>query len=428
MRVFNELTKRFCNKSGMVRCVIDINDNYIEFGYYPLSHDQLMPIYFNYSGSIDYEVCDVVYILNKEENFKYLTFSNATGYYIITRQYSTERLNKHIYIKGQGNFPYSFKKYYEALESFVLFHNKQEIISKTNFNLSKYLKYTFGLEFETSCGYIPENICFRDGLIPLRDGSISGIEYSTVVLNGNDGLNLLKQQTDTLSKYTYFNKECALHIHLGGYPVNQKAIFTLYSLCILLERHLLSFIPRYSFQTSLYKKTQKDYCNTLPRVDNFNDLYEMIANQKYKGSLTDPHPYDVERNHKWECHSRYVWCNLLNMVCFDKCKTVEFRFLRPTFNFNKIYLWLAIFNAILMYAEMLFKKIEDKSDSEIINFLHKENINFETIINSVYPKRFADNVIQGINKLSIIIVNQDHNEDFCGRDTFFDDELFTSIF
>ena len=81
-----------------------------------------------------------------------------------------------------------------------------------------------------------------------------------------------------------------------------------------------------------------------------------------------------------------------------------------------------------MYAEMLFKKIEDKSDSEIINFLHKENITFETIINSVYPKRFADSVIQGINKLSIIIVNQDHNEDFCGRDTFFDDELFTSIF
>ena len=77
-----------------------------------------------------------------------------------------------------------------------------------------------GFEFETSAGIIPEEIALRDGLVPLRDGSISGLEYSSVVLTpDNDGLSLLKQQLETLRQYTSFNKECALHIHFGKFPM-----------------------------------------------------------------------------------------------------------------------------------------------------------------------------------------------------------------
>lgn len=428
MRVFNELTNRFCNRSGMKRCIKTINDNYIEYGYYPTSFNGFLLILFNYSKDIQHEECDVVCLVDNEENRKYLEFSNLSGYYFIKRQFSKELAFRHMHLKGRGSFPYSFRKYYEALESFNLFNGKQVVLQNKQYNLSKYLKYTFGIEFETSCGYLPEDICFRDGLIPLRDGSIGGLEYSTVVMNGNNGLNLLKQQTDSLTKHTYFNKECALHMHFGGYPVNEKAIFTLYCVCVYLEQHLSRYIPRYSFKTSMYKKTEKDYCNELPRVESFKMLYEHIANQKYQGSLIEPHPNDVERNHKWDCHSRYVWCNLLNMVCFDKCKTVEFRFLRPTFNFNKIYLWIAIFNGILLFAEKKYKKVENDSDLAIANYIRRSFRNIDDIINEVYPKEFADNVIFGLNKLEISVMNQSNNEDYCGKDTFFDDELFTDIF
>ena len=428
MRVFNEFTRRFCSKNLVTRCITNIYDDYIEFGYYPRGTTDLMPILFNYSKSPDHDECDVIQIVNNENNLKKLVFSNLSGYYIIPFQFSEKLLFRHINIKGRGNFPYSFRRYYEALESFNIFDGKQVAVNNIEYNLSKYLKYTFGLEFETSCGYIPENLCFRDGLIPLRDGSIGGLEYSTVVLDGNKGLNLLKQQTDTLNKHTFYNKECALHIHLGGFPVNEKYIFTLYCICVCLERNLIEFIPRYSFKTSLYKKTEKDYCNELPRVGTFSQLYQYIAEKKYNGSLIEPHPHDIERNHKWDCHSRYVWCNLLNMVCFDKCKTVEFRFLRPTFNFNKIYLWLAIFNGILLYAEKQTKKLESKSDERIINSIYESKLTLSSIIHDVYPESFAKNIDLGLDKLRVVVENQSNNEDYCGKDTFFDDEIFTDIF
>ena len=121
------------------------------------------------------------------------------------------------------------------------------------YTLSKYLKYTFGLEFETSMGYIPEDICFRDGLIPLRDGSISGLEYSTVVLNGNDGLSLLKQELESLKEYTAFNKECSLHIHLGGFPLDPNAIIRAQTLCRLLEKDISQLVPSLTFRSSEYE-------------------------------------------------------------------------------------------------------------------------------------------------------------------------------
>ena len=39
------------------------------------------------------------------------------------------------------------------------------------------------------------------------------------------------------------------------------------------------------------------------------------------------------------------------MLCYEGPKTIEFRFLRPTFNFTKVYTWLLVFNAILKTAE-----------------------------------------------------------------------------
>jgi hypothetical protein len=116
------------------------------------------------------------------------------------------------------------------------------------------------------------------------------------------------------------------------------------------------------------------------------------------------------------------------MVCFDKCKTVEFRFLRPTFNFNKIYLWLTIFNGILLYAEKQAKKLESKSDERIINTIYESKLTLSSIMHDVYPESFAKNIDLGLDKLRVVVENQSNNEDYCGKDTFFDDEIFTDIF
>ena len=125
------------------------------------------------------------------------------------------------YCRGR-NFPYHFRKEYEAVNNLETFKDRQKVRYDFEFPIENFIKYSFGLEFETSNGIIPEEICFADGLIPLRDGSISGNEYSTVVLQGHKGFNLLYQQLETLRKYTRFDKECSLHIHFGGFPLEPK--------------------------------------------------------------------------------------------------------------------------------------------------------------------------------------------------------------
>lgn len=427
MKIFNITLNKMAGVRNTRRAVVHINEdtNVIEFGYVSNSDPNLINIIFKTNERIG--GLSRQWLLINDNTKDKIEWSNQDGYYFIPSQYSEEEVLRMTNVFGHGGFPYNFERHYEAAESFNIFDCKQVVRNETNYNLSKYLKYTFGVEFETSMGYVPEKLCFEDGIIPLRDGSISGLEYSTVVLQGNIGLNLLKQQVDDLSKYTFFNKECALHIHMGGYPVDPKAIFVLYTVMCLLEEDIYNIVPAWTFNTARYKKSGKDYCKFLPRFASFNSLYEGIANQRFLGDLYQPHPYDVDRQHKWECHSRYVFFNILNMLCYRSCKTVEFRFLRPTFNYNKITLWLYIFNGILMYAEKLSESIKNLNDLDIIKYIRDHRPYLKDIMSSVYPTDVASKVNLGITKLNIAVRNQNANEDYIGKDIELENRLFTEI-
>lgn len=369
----------------------------------------------------------ITYLLALNSNTRAkIFFSKRQGVYLLKDQYTESERQIETNTLGQGNFPYTIAKYYEALESFDLFKDKQIKTFDKHFELSKYLHYTFGIEYETSEGYIPEDKCFDYGLIPLRDGSISGIEYSTVVMKGEYGLNLIDHQINILKSHTFFNKECSLHMHFGGYPLEPMAIWALYRVCYYLQEEMQGFLPKYTYITSEYKKSGKDYCKKLLNYVNFNDLYENIANQKFFGSLTQPHPNDCERNHKWDCRSRYTCVNLVNLLCYDKCKTVEFRFLRPTLNFKKVYFWIAIFNAILDYSKNVFEK-SDKTEKGIERIIFEDNTSIPAVLYTVYPQEFAEKVISFTDMLYIAIDNQTANEDYYGRDVELEDRLINTI-
>ena len=68
---------------------------------------------------------------------------------------------------------------------------------------------TFGLEFETIKGSIPAKKCNDLGLLPLRDGSVSGIEYVTIPLKGKKGVQTVVDVTKELKKRTKFDKNCS---------------------------------------------------------------------------------------------------------------------------------------------------------------------------------------------------------------------------
>ena len=432
-KIIDEKTRTFIDEEseGYIRGIVHISDNYVEFGWFKLSPDNIVILLnrnCNWGGS---GRCHGIFTGISREALPGLIWSNKLGYYIQASSLSPEDILRHKLIRGQGDFPYQFPKHYEAVESFHLFKDAQTVLEDVEYPLSKHLGYTFGLEFETSMGYIPQEKCFRDGLIPLRDGSITGIEYSSVVLEGNRGLNLLKQELNTLKEYTKFNKECALHIHMGGFPVNPTAIYALYSLWYAVERELLNkhLIPELSFYTSMYKANHKDYCNMLSdEVTSFEELFKMITGKKYLGSLVQPHPADVRKAAKWNIKARYSGLNLVNMLCYKGPKTVEFRFLRPSFNFRKITLWLYILNAVLKYAEKLAKEWQETDHSSTENMItwvvYEKYKGLTRILENQYDYETYSYLIKELDLLKMSVEAQSANGDRCGRDVEFEDELF----
>lgn len=107
----------------------------------------------------------------------------------------------------------------------------------------------------------------------------------------------------------------------------------------------------------------------------------------------------------------YYWLNIINSLCYNVNKTIEFRFLRPTYNFHKIVLWIYIFNAILQYAE---------SDHTITN------IDLCTILKTIYPANIYAELNKGLQALLSLKAKQEELKDFIGLKADLDNVYFTS--
>lgn len=408
MQVFDEITRRWINYRNCAKIVIQQLPDQVIFGYTSKPERSVKVLIKDSDGCENYFGIDLS--LYKGE----LLYSKKRGVYFSPIHFNSASILEEQLIKGSGDFPYVLTRKYEAVENFDVFEGKQKIKDlKTVYPLAKYLEYTFGLEFETSQGYVPEDICYRDGLIPLRDGSITGPEYSTVILKEGEGISLLHQQVETLKEYTSFNKECSLHIHLGGYPLKTDSIFRLYCVCKCIEPELERILPTLTFRSGEYKSNGKDYCKKLARYNSFEDMYLHLVGRQFFGSFTQAHPDDKERKRKWNISTRYYWCNFINALCYQVNKTIEFRFLRPTYNFKKILLWLYIFNGILKYAEKYY--------------IPGSCMDLSDIMNKCYPPEVAEELCLGIRKLWVLKINQQTNGDYIGAEVWMEDELFNNL-
>lgn len=423
MEVFNITTQKFEDDEELCRVLISINEGLFELGYCSYDDPRLVEcdIPLN-NGNRYFNNANISYALLSPELENYIIYAPYIGKYIYKYMYNSKDLLKLTTLYGRGNFPYSIDREYEAVNCLNQFKGRQTIINKQTPPIAQYFKYSLGVEFETYAGYIPEHICFRDGLIPLRDGSLDGgIEYSTIVLNGQDGFNLLSQQIDTLNKYTLFNKECSLHFHFGNFPVTDKAIWALYLLWKSILPQISNMLPLYTFNTAKYKESGKDYCKQLPNYTSFFELYTGLAHQRYFGSLCQPHPKDPEKRAKWNINTRYYDLNLINMLCYNSPKTIEFRFLRPTYNKHKIYFWLYIFNAILHSAESIAEKCKDFNEVHCA-CLHTD-LSIENILFSTYNSKLANKIIADMAILRNVVEIQNSINDYIGARTDIEDKF-----
>lgn len=394
--VFNETSRSWepIDRQTIVRGIVYWDDNYIEYGYF----DRLKE---------DWRVVE-----DEEGFFSNILLRNCKHPIYFNRSkgcYSLTEPDNNI-VFAHGSFPYSFERHYSTRYLEEMFQAKNQVKENIIYNYIDELPYTFGLEFETAAGYIPEEELYRVGLIPLRDGSISGLEYSTIVLGGDKGLNILREQIDVLKEYTIFDKECSLHIHYGSFTLTPEVLLRLNNLFATSD--IASYAVPWAFTTSNYKKNGKDYCKMNSSFMSFNNMYKKLVGRAYFGDLYQPHPSDTSGDRKWNILSRYKALNLINAMCYDHNKTAEFRFLRPTYNFDKILVWLFVLGAYIKYAEDLKNKAI-------------KNISLNRIISTVYSTKLSNMLIRALFLQKEVVQTQSLVQDFYGMRVDIEDQILT---
>lgn len=230
--------------------------------------------------------------------------------------------------------------------------------------------FTFGLEFETTKGTIPSWKLFELGLIPVRDGSISGFEYTTVPLQGAKGLQTIENICNALAEHCLMDYSCSLHIHVGNVRNDKLYLLAVYAAAVKVQQEMFSIVPLFKRNQKESLGSQKDYCKALPplaigtftskdmdkqkefiaKVENdFKVLFKFLSggfdlNKDYN---RNNHP---QGNQKWNQLARYHWLNLMNMV-FGKNQTIEFRIHHGTFNPTKVLNWLFICIGFLKFVD-----------------------------------------------------------------------------
>ena len=215
---------------------------------------------------------------------------------------------------------------------------------------------SFGLEFETTKGHIPDRVLNQYGLIPLRDGSISGIEYVTVPMEGEKGLQCTADILKELKKRTSYSDEtCSLHLHLGNIPRTKEFILAFFKVGMKIQDEMFQMFPLYKKYN--YHIKNKNYSAPLPTFEilsqldpiidsrnideNFGILYKYLSmGQDFKSVGNNlenvlSHPADPNGNQKWNVKTRYYLYNILPLI-FGNKQTIEFRIHTPTYDVNKI--------------------------------------------------------------------------------------------
>jgi hypothetical protein len=308
-------------------------------------------------------------------------------------------------------------------------------------------KYSYGLEFETIKGIIPTRICNNLGLIPLRDGSIDGIEYATVPLEGKNALQTIIDSCGELQKRTIFNKDCSLHIHIGGMPRTEKFFIALAKVLCHSQEEMYSMFPFYTKGGFNLKK--KDYTAPLPAVDllskinnridvksktdvaaNFQHLFEFLSmGHSYRDYSYDlknvvSHPSDPGGTSKWYVRSRYRWVNMIPLL-FGNKKTIEFRIHTPTYDPNKIIYFSIICAALVDVAVRQEKQILEgtMTNYSISDLTYKYLAQFGDKYATVHSK--VNNYIEDRKRMNIRNMKKG---DFYGNEDAFigKDSLYTS--
>lgn len=380
------------NNSNLVNGVVDVVNNKLVYGYF--TPHKFKNVYVYNGGD---KIISLSSDIFKETN-QFREMLRDGNFYNINDVKATDFNKK---VKPSSSYkrtlPYNCK---DVIPAYVKDYIDNDI--QINSPIEKYGsivdELSFGLEFETTRGIIPSRLSKPLGLIPLRDGSISGIEYVTIPLSGKKGLQAIVNSCNILKQRTSYDDSCALHLHVGGIPRTMEFILALYKTLVHIQDDVYKMFP-------LYKKynfgvKQNDYTKQLPThtllsqmdkvidenniVDNFDILFTYLSQgvsfKDNYSSLTDVngHPSDPGGNRKWQVGTRYLWANMIPLI-FGNKQTVEFRIHTPTFEVNKV------INYVMMCSNII-NFVKNNTNNILKNYKNTlQNQNLYTIIEkSIY--------------------------------------------
>lgn len=245
-------------------------------------------------------------------------------------------------------------------------------------NVKKFSKFlnglSFGFEFETSAGNLPYHILPKTCLIPLRDGSIKGLEYVTVPLSEDKGIQALINSVNILKERTLYDNTCSLHLHIGNVPRTKEFILAFLKITCALQDEIYEMFPlykKYNFRVKNknYSKpyntyelmSQMDRVINKSNIDfNFDILYKHLSCGERLGTLplseVVTHPNNRNNRAKWNVGTRYYIHNLIPLI-FGNKKTIEFRIHTPTFDISKIMNFLFINSSLINFVKQNEKMI-----------------------------------------------------------------------
>jgi len=399
------------SSSQAIKGIVNIIDNEFIYGYfiYNVLYDNIL-FDKNNTKHIVHRNCQIPLQYREEV---------SSGHYYDISLISTNKLIKVKYVSKdlKESFSYDSKNIMESYQKVFEMNYQPDYLNITSSLTSIVNDLSFGLEFETVAGIIPNYKLNSLPLIPLRDGSIRGLEYATLPLQGKLGIQALIDSVKELKKRTEYDESCSLHLHIGNIPRTKEFILAFYKFYSIFSEEIFSMFPLY--KTENYNVKKKNYCKPYDFIklnslmdnkitdekslnENFSILFDYLAEvtrfSDYNNDLknVDLHPRDSNDNAKWNITKRYHVVNFIPII-FGNKKTIEFRIHTPTYDLHKIINFILINSMLINYVKENQSSILADYKKTVYSFKNLEtfmSIYFKDVKYDNCPQR--DNIIDNL--------------------------------
>lgn len=278
--------------------------------------------------------------------------------------------------------------------------------------------FTYGLEIETEGGYFPENLYYKFGCVPLKDGSIQGTEITTLKYPPN--FKLMSSLFDKVNQYCLANQNNSLHVNISGFKNTPEFRVAMYLLYYRLQQEILQFTPIYKRELEYLTGKRggaKDHCKPMESLGivrryNENELASQVKSSDiiiFK--FLNEGIYDVEHNietrkhvrtgaHKWDMANRYYALNMIPLYFGNiESSRIEYRLHSGTVNKYKALAWIFITAAITKFVENNTKRI----------LIGKDKITLDDILTEMMYNEESTEGIFLYNYIKAYIANRTEN-------------------